>query len=221
MYLIKTPKFIQNLFPNFTWQIPTNEKELFLTFDDGPIPEVTPWVLETLEKFGAKATFFCVGDNVQKHPSIFENILTKGHAIGNHTFNHLNGWATDNISYFHNIRKSAKICNSELFRPPYGRLKPKQAQFLQRHYKVVMWDTLSGDFDPKIDANTCYRNVIKNAKSGSIIVFHDSLKAKAKLETVLPKTLEYFLEKGYKFSAIKQGLRSENLPENTVEANAA
>ena len=125
MYLVKTPRFIQNLFPNYTWRVPTNEKVLYLTFDDGPIPEVTPWVLEQLKQYNAKATFFCVGDNVQKNPEVFEQVLEGGHSVGNHTFNHLNGWSSENIPYFHNVRRCARLVKSELFRPPYGKIETK------------------------------------------------------------------------------------------------
>jgi peptidoglycan/xylan/chitin deacetylase (PgdA/CDA1 family) len=200
------------MFPNYTWKVNADKKEIFLTFDDGPIPEVTPWVLKTLEKFNAKASFFCVGDNVRKHPEIYQQLIDRNHTIGNHTFNHLNGWMTDNISYFHNIRKCATVVKSDLFRPPYGKLKPKQTQFLSRHYKIVMWDVLSGDFDPKISADECYQKVINSAKEGSIIVFHDSLKAFDKLKTVLPKVLDYFTELGFTFKALSEShLYSNNL----------
>ena len=202
MYLVKTPTFIQNLFPNFTWRIPTQEKVIYLTFDDGPIPEVTPWVLNQLAVFNAKATFFCVGDNVRKHPDIFGALKSAGHTVGNHTFNHLNGWATDKLSYFHNIRHCANLVESDLFRPPYGRLKPRQAQFLQRHYRIVMWDVLSGDFDPNISEDQCYDNIVKKAETGSIIVLHDSLKAEKKLRAVLPKVLSYYQERGFRFEAL-------------------
>ena len=203
MYLVKTPKFIQSLFPNFIWKIPSNEKVIYLTFDDGPIPEVTPWVLETLKKFNAKATFFCVGENVKRNPEVFQEILSEGHSVGNHTYNHLNGWATDNIPYFHNIRHCANLVKSTLFRPPYGKLMPKQAQFLQRHYRIIMWDVLSGDFDPKISQEQCLNNVKMKTKPGSIVVFHDSLKAFEKLQFVLPQVLQYFSEKGYRFEALQ------------------
>ncbi len=202
MYLVKTPLIIQELFPNFIWKIPTHEKVIYLTFDDGPIPEVTPWVLEQLEAFQAKATFFCVGDNVAKYPEIFDQVVESGHAVGNHTFNHLNGWSTENIPYFHNVRHCAKLVHSNLFRPPYGRLTPTQAQFLQRHYNVVMWDVLSGDFDPKISPEQCLNNIQHNTKSGSIVVMHDSLKSQEKLQYVLPKMLAYFTERGYAFEQI-------------------
>ncbi len=203
MYLVKTPLFIQQLFPNFTWRVPTREKVLYLTFDDGPIPEVTPWVLEQLEAFNASATFFCVGDNIRKYPEVFSEVVKAGHATGNHTFNHLNGWSSDNIPYFHNVRHCANLVNSMLFRPPYGRIKPKQAQFLQRHYRVIMWDVLSGDFDPNISAEQCLANVMNNARPGSIVVFHDSLKAVDKLQYVLPKVLESFSAQGYRFENLK------------------
>jgi peptidoglycan/xylan/chitin deacetylase (PgdA/CDA1 family) len=209
MYLVKTPQFIQNLFPNFTWRIPSDQKTIYLTFDDGPIPEVTPWVLEELKKYDAKATFFCVGDNIQKHPEVFEAVIDAGHKVGNHTFNHLNGWATENIPYFHNVRHCAQLVKSELFRPPYGRLKPKQALFLQRHYHIVMWDVLSGDFDPKLSEEQCLENVITNSGPGSIVVFHDSLKAEEKLRKVLPTALEYFTSQGYRFESLTPELLAQ------------
>lgn len=202
MYLAKTPQFFQSLFPNFVWRLPTAEKDLYLTFDDGPVPEVTPWVLDELAKYNAKATFFCVGDNINKHPKIFQRIVDEGHTVGNHSYNHLSGWATDNISYFHNIRYCASLVNSKYFRPPYGRIKPTQAQFLQRHYKIIMWDVLSGDFDAKISKKQCYSNVMENAKEGSIVVFHDNIKAIDKLQYALPRVLESYSKMGYKFESI-------------------
>lgn len=199
MYLIRTPKVISDLFPNFIWRVPTQEKKLYLTFDDGPIPNITPWVLETLRAYNAKGTFFCVGDNVQKHPEIFEQVIKEGHVVGNHTYNHLDGWATESIQYFHNIRNAAQLVNSPLFRPPYGRLKPKQTNFLQRHYKIVMWDVLSADFDQNILPEKCLSNVISTARRGSIIVFHDSIKAEKRMKYALPRVLEHFAERGYTF----------------------
>lgn len=203
MYLTKTPRFIKNLFPNFIWNVPTKDKTIYLTFDDGPIPEVTPWVLEELEKYNAKASFFCVGENVKTYPEVYHQILENGHAIGNHTFNHLSGWASDNVPYFHNVRNCANEVHSNLFRPPYGRLKPKQIQFLQRHYKIIMWDVLSGDFDDSISNEQCFQNVIQNTKAGSIVVFHDSLKSEEKLRFVLPKVLKYFSALSYQFKKLE------------------
>jgi peptidoglycan-N-acetylglucosamine deacetylase len=202
MYLIKTPQFIQNMFPHFTWRIPTSEKQIFLTFDDGPIPEVTPWVLEQLEKYQAKASFFCVGDNIRKYPEIFKQVRDAGHTIGNHTMNHLNGWATENLTYFHNIRQGANQANTSLFRPPYGRVTPKQTQFLLRHYRIVMWDVLSGDFDTNISPDQVLKNVVQNVAPGSIVVFHDSVKSQERLEYALPKVLEHFTALGYTFDAL-------------------
>jgi len=204
MYLVKTPQFIQKLFPNFTWRIPTEDKQLYLTFDDGPIPEVTPWVLAQLAEYNAKATFFCVGENIEKHPEVFKAVTSAGHAVGSHTFNHLDGWANDNIPYFHNVRHSANMVDSVLFRPPYGRLKPKQAQFLMRHYRVVMWDVLSGDFDANISKEQCLKNVTRNAGAGSIVVFHDSVKAIDRLEYALPRVLEHFSSLGYTFNTLNE-----------------
>jgi peptidoglycan-N-acetylglucosamine deacetylase len=202
MYLVRTPRLVQSLMPNLTWRIPTEEKVLFLTFDDGPIPEVTPWVVEQLEKFSAKATFFCVGENIKKHFLIFEKLISAGHSVGNHTFSHLNGWETDNLPYFQNVRKAAHLVKTNLFRPPYGRLMPSQSSFLQRHYQIVMWDVLAGDFDPDLSAENCLDNVISNVRPGSIVVLHDSLKAEKNLRFVLPQVLEYFSKAGWKFEAL-------------------
>ena len=213
MYLIKTPRIIQSLFPNFTWKVPTEEKTLYLTFDDGPQPELTPWVLDELEAFGAKATFFSVGKNVECYPEIFDQIINAGHSVGNHTYDHLSGWASDNIPFFHNTRRCARLVKSSLFRPPYGRMKPKQVQFLQRHYRIVMWDVMSGDFDPSISKEQCLSNVIKNTEKGSIIVFHDSEKAMDKLKFVLPKVLKHFTDLGFTF----QQLNDQNLEKRALK----
>ena len=202
MYLVKTPNLVQALMPAYLWHISTEEKILYLTFDDGPVPEVTPWVLERLAAFQAKATFFCVGENVQRHPAIFRQLLAEGHSAGNHTFNHLNGWHTENLAYFHNIRHCARLVKSNLFRPPYGRLRPAQRAFLERHYRIVMWDVLSGDFDPYLSPEACLENVLENTQPGSIVVLHDSLKADAKLRFVLPRLLEHFSGLGYRFEAL-------------------
>lgn len=204
MYLTKTPNFIQNLFPNFVWRIPSERKVLYLTFDDGPVPEATPWILDVLKMYDAKATFFCVGENVKKYPEIFNRISIEGHDFGNHTYNHLSGWSSDNLPYFHNIRKCATEVKSNLFRPPYGRIKPKQAQFLQRHYQIVMWDVLSGDFDESLSAENCLQNILHSAKNGSIIVMHDSVKTIEKNKIILPKLLEHYKSLGYEFKNLNQ-----------------
>jgi peptidoglycan-N-acetylglucosamine deacetylase len=199
MFIAKTPKLLQTLMPAYTWSIPTTERVLYLTFDDGPIPEVTPWVLDTLLAFDAKATFFCVGDNVEKHSAIYQRILDEGHSVGNHTFNHLNGWQTDHVVYLNNVRRCARVVKSRLFRPPYGRLMPKQRAFLLRHFQIVMWDVLSGDYDASISPQQCLQNVLDNAQPGSIVLMHDSLKAERNLRFVLPAALEYFAAQGYRF----------------------
>lgn len=202
MYLIKTPKFMQAMWPAYTWSIPTVEQVLYLTFDDGPIPEVTPWVLDTLRPFGAKATFFCVGDNVLRHPDVYAQVLAEGHAVGNHTFHHLNGWQTKPIPYLLNVRSCARAVESRLFRPPYGRLRPSQARFLHRHFQIIMWDVLSGDFDPSITSQRCLSNVLRHSRPGSIVVLHDSLKAERHLRFVLPALLRHFADAGYRFEKI-------------------
>jgi peptidoglycan-N-acetylglucosamine deacetylase len=202
VYLVKTPNWLQSYFQNYTWRIKTAEKVLYLTFDDGPIPEVTPWVLSLLEQYDAKATFFCVGENVEKHPRIYQNLLKKGHSVGNHTQNHLNGWSTKKSIYLENTQRCASSVRSNLFRPPYGRLTPAQSEQLRKEYRIILWDVLSGDFDPKISSEKCLQNVIENTENGSIIVMHDSLKAEHHLRNILPKILNFYSERGYRFERI-------------------
>jgi peptidoglycan-N-acetylglucosamine deacetylase len=221
MYLTKTPSLLKSLFPNFTWNIPSAEKVLYLTFDDGPIPEVTPWVLETLKAYNAKATFFCVGENVQKNPEVLAQVLAEGHSVGNHTFNHLNGWETENLPYFHNIRHCARLVKSSLFRPTYGRITPKQTQFLSRHYKIVMWDVLSGDFDPTLSGESVFDNVILSATQGSIVVFHDSIKAESRLRYALPRVLEHFAAQGYRFESLKGVVKTAGAARKAFQPVAA
>jgi peptidoglycan/xylan/chitin deacetylase (PgdA/CDA1 family) len=208
MSVSKTPLWVQKLFPRRIWRIPTAEKKLYLTFDDGPIPEVTPWVLETLTAFGARATFFCVGDNVRKHPEIYRALLEAGHAVGNHTHHHLNGWKTPTETYLHNVAKCAEAVGSRLFRPPYGRLRPAQAARLRQDYDIIMWDVLSRDFDQAISGEKCLDNILRNADPGSIVVMHDSLKAERNLRYVLPRVLEYFGEKGFVFDTLPMGQKA-------------
>jgi peptidoglycan/xylan/chitin deacetylase (PgdA/CDA1 family) len=203
-FWVKTKHFIKIIFPNYIWDIPNKENKVFLTFDDGPTPIITEWTLDQLKKYNAKATFFCIGNNIEKYPKVFENIIREKHAIGNHTFNHLKGWETDNSSYNENVNKCGEIirklndqhCN--LFRPPYGKIKPSQSIILRKSgYKIIMWDVLSRDFDKTITPAACLDNVLKNITTGSIIVFHDSEKAEQNLKYVLPKTLEFLKENGF------------------------
>lgn len=203
-FWIKTNYFIKRIFPNYVWDIPNNEKKVYLTFDDGPTPEITEWTLEQLKNHNAKATFFCIGNNIEKHPGIFQKIIQEDHTIGNHTYNHLKGWETANEEYIENVKKCAEtICqlnteHCQLFRPPYGKIKPSQSRILRKlGYKIIMWDVLSRDFDKTISPEECLDNVLKNVKSGSIIVFHDSVKAEQNLKYVLPKTLAFLKEKGF------------------------
>ena len=195
MYLVKTPGIIQTLFAGLVWRI-AKSKKVYLTFDDGPIPEATPWILDLLHSRNIKATFFCVGENVKKYPEIFQRILDEGHTVGNHTYNHLNAWKTKGEEYNRNIEKASEVIDSKLFRPPYGKLSFSQLKSLKSKYEIIMWDVLSGDFDTSITAQECFSNVKNNAQEGSIIVFHDSLKAIDKLKIVLPQVISYFEEQG-------------------------
>ncbi len=213
-YFVKTPKLIQSFYKNYIWKIDTNKKEIYLTFDDGPTPIVTEFVLNTLKKHQAKATFFCIGKNVQENPELFKRILNENHTIGNHTQNHLNGWTTSVNEYIKNIEEAEncilqnlllnkKGIQQKLFRPPYGKIKKRQAKIiLKNDCKIIMWSVLSGDFDTTIKQQQCLQNVLQNVESGSIVVFHDSEKAYNKLKNVLPKMLTHFLSLGFKFKAI-------------------
>jgi peptidoglycan/xylan/chitin deacetylase (PgdA/CDA1 family) len=203
MFFAKTPAFLPFFMPGFTWRMPPRDKSLYLTFDDGPIPELTPWVLETLERHNARATFFCVGDNVRKHPAVFQQVQQAGHALGNHTFNHLNGWKTDMDAYLENVALCRQVVDSKLFRPPYGLITRAQRKILARQYQIVMWDVLSGDFSQTLSPEQCLANVLRHARPGSIIVLHDSLKAERNLRFVLPRVLEHFGREGYRFEALK------------------
>ncbi len=206
MYFIKTPFWLRALYPSCTWRIPTKEKVIYLSFDDGPHPIVTPFVLEQLAKYNAKASFFCIGKNVAENTSIFNQIIQEGHVVGNHTQNHLNGWNTKTETYIQNIELAAEKINSNLFRPPYGRITIAQIKQIKNNLalpqKIIMWDVLSGDFDISISGEKCTNNVIKYAKAGSIIVFHDSSKAWNRLSVALPTVLEYFSKEGYQFRAL-------------------
>lgn len=202
MYFIKTPWLLRTIFKQLLWRLPNQGNTIYLTFDDGPIPGVTPWVLDTLAQHQAKATFFCVGENVTKHPHIYKEVLAAGHRVGNHTYNHLNGWKTPTDDYLENVARCAKTLNSKLFRPPYGKLSPAQLAALQKNYQIVMWDVLSADFDQSIQPEQCLQNVLTHTQSGSIVVLHDSLKAEINLRYILPRLLEHFSKQGYTFAAL-------------------
>lgn len=204
-YLVKIPRFINKIFKTRIWQMPGNEKIIYLTFDDGPHPVATSFVLTELARYDAKATFFCIGKNVVNEPQLFNEIKTSGHAIGNHTHNHLNGWKTKDENYLADISLAKKHINSNLFRPPYGRITKSQIgklNLMHPTFKTIMWTVLSGDFDIKESKEKCLENVLNNTGNGSIVVFHDSEKAFEKLKYTLPKVLEYFTEKGFRFERI-------------------
>jgi len=209
--MFKTNRFLKLFFPKYIWELPNSEKKIYLTFDDGPIPEITEWVLGLLKKENIKATFFCIGENIQKHPEVFKQIISENHTIGNHTFNHLKGWNTSTKKYLENV----ELCNSvfekysisnfqsKLFRPPYGKITPWQAYRLRKlDYKIIMWDVLSYDFDNSLNPDDCLQNTLKNTSNGSIIVFHDSIKARRNLQLVLPKLIQQLKEKGFVFDKI-------------------
>ena len=211
---IKTPELAKKIFANYIWEMPSANKTLYLTFDDGPTQEITNWTLNILDKYAAKATFFCIGKNISQHPEIFKNIINKGHKIGNHTNNHIKGWRTSTKKYLTNIKEAQKVIDliqnktdsesHNLFRPPYGQIRPKQGKTLKElGYKVIMWDVLAFDWDKDVTKEKCLGNVISNAKDGSIIVFHDSVKAEKNMRYALPKVLEHFSKIGYSFKSIE------------------
>lgn len=214
MYTHKTGRLFARLFPSMTWQIEA-EKTIFLTFDDGPIPDITPFVLEQLAQYQAKATFFCVGENIRRNPKVFRQVTDAGHLVANHTYNHLQGFYTDNLTYFDNIEQCERqieigLASSKgqhrfnrLFRPPHGLMTPSQVKYLRGKYKIIMWDVLSGDFDKSLTPEKCLRASLKNTENGSIVTFHDSIKAARNMQYALPRYLDYFAEKGYKFAALE------------------
>ncbi|PST81626.1 polysaccharide deacetylase family protein [Pedobacter yulinensis] len=205
MYLVKTPRLLRWYYPSLTWHKDRDQKIVYLTFDDGPIPDVTPFVLKTLKGFGVKGTFFCIGENIIRHPKIYLQVRDEGHAIGNHTFNHLKGWKTGTDSYLDNFNQCQQVTQTPLFRPPYGRIKKSQARALRQQHPgldIVMWDVLSGDFDVQLSPEQCLHNVTRHTTNGSIIVFHDSLKAFERLKYALPRSIEHLLAAGYTFSAL-------------------
>lgn len=212
-YWIKTHWIIRKIFSGYIWKIPNSQKKIYLTFDDGPTPEITHWTLEILKSYQAKATFFCIGENIAKNPHIFQQIIAEGHAIGNHTYNHLNGWHVSYNEYLTNVEQChetiqkygpQKHVSSKLFRPPYGKLTRQQSKLLKKEgYKIIMWDILSADFDTSISPKKCAENVLKNIQPGSIIIFHDSIKASQNLKVALSETLEYLTKNGYKMEALR------------------
>ncbi|OYQ46463.1 polysaccharide deacetylase family protein [Flavobacterium aurantiibacter] len=206
-YWVKTSRFVRWLFPHFVWKMPAGERLVYLTFDDGPIPGVTDWVLEQLEQFQAKATFFCIGENVNRHRTVYDKIRAQGHSIGNHTQTHANGWKTDSSEYIQEFEDCQAQLDTKttLFRPPYGKIRRSQRKQLEKlGTRIIMWDVLSADFDTQISPENCLENVLNNIEDGSIVIFHDSLKAEKNLRYALPRTLEFLQQKGFKAVALTQ-----------------
>ena len=201
----RTPFLLRLLYPKLTWRISTEEKIIYLTFDDGPVPGPTEFVLDQLKAFQAKATFFCIGNNVVQHNSIYQRIIEEGHAVGNHTYNHLRGWNTSDDIYLKDIADCRQVLqNTKLFRPPFGRIKRSQMKQLS-HYEIIMWDVLSYDYAKSISRERCLRGVISATREGSIVVFHDSIKANTNMSYALPKFLDHFTNKGYLFHSLGEG----------------
>lgn len=204
MRQFNTPSWLIRLFPKITWKFSSSEKVIYLTFDDGPVPEATPFVLEQLAVYKAEATFFCVGENAMKNPDLLKAIQTAGHSVGNHTYNHLNGWKTQTATYINNIEKCKNILPSRLFRPPYGKITPAQYLHLRKEYQLVLWDVVSYDFDAGLTPYDCLEALKRYVKAGSVVVFHDSAKSISTLRRVLPETLAYFSDLGYSFRKIQE-----------------
>lgn len=196
------PDFVQKIWRTPVWRVNPEEKAVYLTFDDGPNPEITSEVLEILDDYKVKATFFCVGENVLKHPDVFEEIKRRGHSVGNHTFNHVKGFNNSVEDYVNNVRKADEYIQSKLFRPPYGKIKPRQVRALKNDYKIIMWDFITYDFDSKVTPDEILKEVKKRSRNGSIVVFHDSLKAAKNVLTTLPDVLSFWNKEGYKICSL-------------------
>ena len=199
MLIEQPPKLLRWLYPRALWRMDKNVKAVYLTFDDGPIPEITPWVLDLLDKYNIKATFFLVGDNVRKHPEEFKMIVERGHRVGNHTFNHISGLKYLSYNYLENTNKADELIKSKLFRPPHGWMRWGQYMVLSHRYTVVMWDLVTRDYSKRLNGRQVFRNVKKYVRNGSIITFHDSIKSEKNLKYALPRSIEWLLEQGYEF----------------------
>lgn len=203
MFIEQPPWFYRALFPGVTWRIPAEPKCVYLTFDDGPIPEVTPWVLEVLRHYGVQATFFMVGDNVRKHPEVYRMVVEAGHRIGNHTFNHIQGIAFWTRHYLANVEKAASYIPSNLFRPPHGHMRLPQVLWLRQRYRIVMWDVVTRDYNARKTPDEVLEVVKRYTRNGSIIVFHDSLKAEKNMRQAMPRAIEWLLQEGYTFKVFE------------------
>lgn len=202
MFIERPPKWFRWLFPGAVFRLPAPKGErprVYITFDDGPIPEATPWVLDTLDRFGVKATFFMVGQNVERHPELLDEVRRRGHSVGNHTLHHIQGASATTIRYMRDAAEGASLTGSALFRPPHGWLRPRQLMALKKHYRVIMYDLVTRDYSRHMTAEDVVENVKKYARDGSIIVFHDSLKSIERLRTALPESLSWLRDQGYEF----------------------
>lgn len=202
MHIVRAPFFLRACYSEAIWRKSKSEKSIYLTFDDGPIPEITPWVLDLLKKENVKATFFCVGENIVKNPVLFQRLKDEGHAVGNHTYNHLRGWDTEDNLYLENIAKTQLLTQTRLFRPPYGRIKKSQSNVVKTQYDIIMWDVLTGDYDARISPEQCLKNSVNYTRNGSIIVFHDNIKAIKNLEYALPRAIETLKNQGFTFRTL-------------------
>lgn len=203
MFIEQPPQFIRRLYPRACWRMNASEKSVYLTFDDGPIPEVTPWVLDVLDKYHIKATFFMVGDNVRKHPDEYKMVVERGHRIGNHTYNHLKGFEELTERYIANIDKADCYLSTDLFRPPHGFMRMSQYRALSKRYRIIMWDLVTRDYNPKLNGRQILRKVKRYARNGSIITFHDSLRSVHNLHYALPRAIEWLLQEGYEFKVFE------------------
>lgn len=202
MKLVKAPFWLRFAYPEATWFRDRSEKRLFLTFDDGPVPDVTEEIILILKKYEVRATFFCVGENIERHPHIFKDLQSQGHRIGNHTHQHLNGWKTPDALYLENVQRCHELTQSNLFRPPYSKIRRSQLAALKKDYEIIMWDVISRDFSPNVSGDQCLRNVLKHSENGSIIVFHDHVKAWKNTQYALPRAIEHWLSAGYRFDVL-------------------
>ena len=199
MFIEQPPQFVRQLYPGACWRMNVSERVVYLTFDDGPIPEVTPWVLDVLDRYRIKATFFMVGDNVRKHPEVYRMVVERGHRIGNHTYHHLKGFGLSADSYVANVEEANRLVESDLFRPPHGLMRMSQYHALRERYRIVMWDLVTRDYNPKLTGDEVLGKVKRYARNGSIITFHDSLRATHNLYYALPRAIEWLLAEGYEF----------------------
>ncbi len=196
------PEFIKKLWRTPVWRINPSERAIYLTFDDGPNPIVTPQVLDMLDEYDAKATFFCVGENIQKYPEVFEEVKRRGHTVGNHTFNHMKGFENSAQNYVENVRKADEYIHSKLFRPPHGRIKLSEIRILKKDYQIIMWDFITYDYDRKVTPDDILKEIKKRSRNGSIVIFHDSLKAEKNVLAALPEALKFWREEGYEIKSI-------------------